>query len=491
MPNIVQKDFYGFVVDSAGNVIGAVNRYGVVAPIGSLPPDVFASQLAAPSSTAALSAQLAGLGVSAAVRSTARVAVASVGDSISRNNYTNLASGGNIGQVRGWTGFGAWVAMAAGLTGGACWADVYACEGYSGKRTDEILALLQPAGTTETWGPASTIPVGIASRTPQIVVDMSGTNDLTYYENAADAYGIAKTVAGRLAIWNYIRSVGAQPVALSLLPRTAPAAFANRVPAYNAAIKAAAAAANVPFVDVYTGCANADGTWKPGFIYHQGVNDITGLHPSWLATSTVIAPALAATLKSIIYQGRSIPRIAPGNGPLYSTAFVNANGDYFKNWGDGALPNTTGWVSRYDPQGDSSFGLITPTIDAAGGGTIQFIKPVQSGSTYADWRSPAVTVAAGQRFLAFADVKFKSADGLGGLSFLVTDSTYQPMASFAVATGESPVGFDGPVGRIALDYIVPTGVTGVYITAVINRSSGGTSGSDAIQIANVGQIRLA
>jgi lysophospholipase L1-like esterase len=67
MSQTIQKDFYGLVVDDYGSVIGAVNRYGVVTPIGSIPDQTHLDQhqkfAASGANLAAHAAEHAGLGV--------------------------------------------------------------------------------------------------------------------------------------------------------------------------------------------------------------------------------------------------------------------------------------------------------------------------------------------------------------------------------------------------------------------------------------------
>lgn len=424
------------------------------------------------------------------IDTTSRVSVGAIGDSISRNNYTNTASGGSIGAVRTWTAFGAWLALAAYLTDGLCIPDVYAVEGYSGQRTDEILTSALSNTATEAWGVASTIPVGVRARPQQIVVDMSGTNDQTYYESLSDANGISKTVAGRRAIWNYIRATGARPVALSLLPRNSPALYGNRTAAYNAAIADAAAQDGVPFADAYRLCANADGTWRTGFTYKAGSDDAIGLHPSWLATQQ-IAIALAPALRSLIGSAPIVPRVVPGNSALYSVAFKTGPGDYFKQFVDGAFPSLSGTTSRYDPQADSTFALVTPSIDPSGGGTVEFRKPTNSGGGYADWTMTPVAVVAGQEYWFFADVEVDKADAFAAFSIGISDNSYQPMAAWALSK-DHPSGASQKRFRLSLYYKVPTGVTVARPIITVNISAGGVAGSlNRIRMANVAHVRVA
>lgn len=66
---------------------------------------------------------------------------------------------------------------------GRAWANIYAVEGYSGQRTDQIFdQMLQP---TATINPTHITPtkVGVLACKPDIVIEFSGTNDNYFQEN--------------------------------------------------------------------------------------------------------------------------------------------------------------------------------------------------------------------------------------------------------------------------------------------------------------------
>lgn len=440
------------------------------------------------------------------------VSVGGIGDSIVRNNYSGLNSGGLAGWIRKSTGFGCWITYACALSGGRAYPDVYAYEGYSGNTGDQILAAALDASATETWGAASTIPIGIRARTPKVVFDMSGTNNLylSTLANVTNGTSLQRAIAERRAIWAYLRACGALPIAMSLLPMQGStagtggmtgAACAPYVPAWNTAMKAAADADSVPWVDGYTPCAaSSGGGWKAGYVYHNGADDAIGLHPSALA-SLAIGAAAAQVLISAIAAAPALPRIYDGSSPIYSAAFVSGgNRQYFSNFSNPLFSSTTGWASRYDPDGDSSFGLYTPTQDVAGGGTLRFVKPSAATTRYADWRGPTLAVTAGQEYIVFADVRLKQCDALAATGFQIADDTsasasrYQPLAVTDISSREAPVGsvIDSGVMRMALYYKVPTSITAVCPMVVINRGvTGGSSGlQDEVYISNLGQLRL-
>lgn len=438
------------------------------------------------------------------------VAVAAIGDSIVRNQYTPANAGGLVGTRRTVTAFGAWAQWACFFSGQA-YLDLYAMEGYSGYRADEILAAAQSATATELWGAASTIGIGIRQRTPQIVFDMSGTNDAYQATSTTigDGTALAKAIAGRRAIWSYLRACGSLPIALSLLPMQGTTAgsggltgaqLAPYIPAWNVAMQAAAVADGVPWVDGYTPCAAASGGgWKPGYTYHNAADDVTGLHPSLLA-SIEIGRAAALVLNQAIASAPSLPRIYPGNSPIYSATF--ASGDprtFFANFSNPLFSSTTGWASRYDPQSDSSFGLYTPSQDV-NGGTLRMRKPSNAGSRYADWSGPSLSVNAGEEYLFFCDYRVSSFDGWAAIALGVCDNTsgsasrYQHLAVMNISAKDVPVGtsIDTGVCRVVLYYKVPASVTTVAPLVVVSRESGGVAGGvDDVYISNMLQVRLA
>ena len=440
------------------------------------------------------------------------VSVGVIGDSIARNNYSATNSGGLVGTIRKSTGFGCWVTYACALSGGRAYPDVYAYEGYSGNTGDQILAAALDASVTELWGPASTIAIGIRARTPKLVFDMSGTNNLylSTLANVQNGTALARAVAERRAIWAYLRACGALPIALSLLPMQGSTAgsggltgavCAPYVPAWNTAMQAAAVIDGVPWVDGYTPCAIVSGGgWKTGYVYHNGADDVIGLHPSALA-SLAIGAAAGAVLNAAISGAPALPTIYDGSSPIYAAAFAaGGNRQYFSNFSNPLFTSTTGWASRYDPEGDSSLALYTPTQDTTGGGTLRFVKPSNAGTRYADWRGPPLAVTAGQEYLAFFSVRFKQCDSLAAVQVHIADDTsasgsrYQPMAVTDISNREAPAGtaVDSGVLRMALYYKVPTGVNAVCPMVVVNRgTAGGTAGQqDEIYLSNLGQLRL-
>lgn len=199
----------------------------------------------------------------------------SISDSIGRNGITgstaNLAS---VGPTVSFTSR-SWQVFAAMLSGRKFWVNPYAIEGYSGFRTEQVAEVMLPATATAAIGTAydSTVPFGVLASAPDFCFDCTGTNDL-----GASAT-IAAMLDGKRKIWDRLLSNGILPVALSMMPRSAPASFASSVPAWNAAIQTLASDWGVPFVDVYSSLVAANGSWLTGYTYTNNADDPAGLHP--------------------------------------------------------------------------------------------------------------------------------------------------------------------------------------------------------------------
>jgi hypothetical protein len=449
------------------------------------------------------------------------VVVSAAGDSIVRNMYSPSAAGGPAGTYRRWTGFGAWLMWASFYSGGKFWADTYALEGYSGNRTFQVYNLLQSDTATEGWGAQATaaansattqtIAVGLRARTCQIVVDMSGTNDMLYAPSAqiVDGSALQRAIAGRRAIWAYMRTIGKSPAALSLLPREGSLnggagtmtqdQLKPYVPTWNAAMKAAAEADGVPWIDAYAVCAAAGGGWKTGYVYHNGADDPTYLHPSLLA-SMEIGKAAVPVLSSMIASAPAIPRILLGASEIYNNAFVAGDPrTFYDNFDSGLFPSTEGWGLNFDPQGDSTLTVFTPTQDVSGGGTLRLRKPSSASTGYASYLGPSKTVAAGQERLFIFDVRFVSFDSFSSFAVKIVDRTSgstsinQPIASLDISGREAPAltAWDTGVGRFVLYYKIPTGITTIAPMLEINRAAGGAAGGfDELYVSNMPQIRL-
>lgn len=438
------------------------------------------------------------------------VTLAVVGDSTARNQYSPINHGGLVGDSRMPTVFGGFVELAAYMTGGLAYPDLYAYEGYSGQKTDQILASFLTASATENYGVAETIAIGIQARKPTITFDTSGTNDMIYAPIADMTSGdaLARCIAGRRQIWAFLRACGSTPVAVSLFPaqgsyQTSGSCMTQEqlIPykvIWNAALKAAALQDGVAWLDAYTPCADGAGHWKPGYIRHNGVDDTYGIHPSLLA-SMAIAPYAAAIVCAAVTQSPRIPRLYAGGSPVYSAAFVASDKrQYFGSFAGALFPDASSWSIRSNPQANMVLALSAPSQDA-NGGTLKCSKPATNAAGYGDSIGTNKTVIAGQEYLWFADIRFYQCDGYAALAVNISDQTpasgsfCQPICSCGIESLSIPAlsSFDSGVLRVAGYYRVPVGVTTVAPMIVINRDAGGAStGEDAVYISNFGQLRL-
>jgi len=104
---------------------------------------------------------------------------------------------------------------------------------------------------------------------PDIVVLQGGTNDVRRRGSRAVASVNLEAMVGQ------IRSAGAEPVLVTIVPQQFPGGRTNatRVNSMNVVIKAVAARTGTPLVDAYPALATARGAWRAGLT-------IDGIHPS-------------------------------------------------------------------------------------------------------------------------------------------------------------------------------------------------------------------
>lgn len=227
-----------------------------------------------------------------------------LGDSIARNQFSyNVTNTARIGTAYVFTGraFALWITQ---LLGRRAWLNVYACEGYSGYRSEQVFGAMLPPNYTVPIGAANdaTIPYGVLSNAPKLCFEVSGTNNL----GAGDS--LQTMLQGRRAIWTRMLSNGILPVVVSLMPRSSPAINGGLVPTWNAALAAECVKWGLPFIDAYTPCANSDGTWKTGYTYINNADDPAGLHPGNEACQA-IAAAGYAVLAPLLGLGQQTPTI--------------------------------------------------------------------------------------------------------------------------------------------------------------------------------------
>jgi hypothetical protein len=462
-------------------------------------------------------------GAVAGIRSATVPTMGVLGDSFAQNQFQDVFFGGLAGYVRSIQPQFSFVAQACYLSGGAFHPDPYSFEGYSGKRTDEILTLaLGPTATTN-WA-QTTIAAGIQNRKPTFTLVTPPTNDLnqTTRVDLASGAGLARAIAGQRALWAYVRACGSSPIAMSLLPGNGtwqfePTAGATQTatitelralkPAWNAALKAAATADGVPWFDGYAVTANPDGSWLAGMIqgsYTGGPfngnlvgEDPFGIHPG-LNAMQPLGAALSALTKTLIAAAPSVPRLYPGGNPIQSAAYVaDARGGWV-NFDTGLFPDLSNISFDINQASAASAALLTPTIDIAGGGTVQISKPTGAvASVSRAYAGPAKTVVAGQSYLFRVDVRVQQGDPFTTMSVQICDGTSgsgslnQPLTKYGFTGGQSRTAIDTGVLTVMLPFVVPAGVNSLKAYLTIEGSASGTAGgTDRLSAANLGMRRL-
>jgi lysophospholipase L1-like esterase len=418
------------------------------------------------------------------------IVVGGVGDSIIQNHYGSVDSAGLAGVHRSIQLGGAWLHWACGLLDGMCIPDVYALEGNSGLKTWEIIAALKAPNATIPYGVSETIAVGLAARRPDIAIDMSGTNDVTYYNGLSDAQGPAKSAAFRQQIWAYIRSLGIQPMAMSMLPRDD--ALTAQSAIYNAAYKAAADADGVPWIDVYTPCAQASGLWKAGYTYRVGANDALGLHPWLQGTTKGVAPAVANALRELCSPAK-IPRLVAGGYLDNEANFATDNRFYYGQPVDGRFP-TTQFAVRIDGDANCAVSIAANTIDSAGGNTLETTKATGAAASYSDTlSSTGYAVTPGREYITILDVQFEYTGSVySNMTVQVVNQENRALTEAYIENRNFTAPTKMSVYRLTLRYKAPIGTTSIKLMTAVNRLAGGVAGGqDIIRIANVSHLRVA
>ena len=312
--------------------------------------------------------------------------------------------GATVGGVRA-TAKG-WPFHAGMLSGRKFWVDPFACEGYSGFRTDQIQAAILPAGSMTSYGPTGqkvSVPYGIRSTGVKRAMVCALINDLTY-EGGLQGTTTPTTTAAitRLrSLWAAVRSFGIEPVNISIGPRND--SYSGAIPAWFAAEAAAAAADGVQNIDILTPCSNNGMTWKLGYDWANGVEDPTFLHPGadgcWLG----IAPAIAAAITSTRTQCPTLTTATQAT--LVRGAQSVAVSVISTGW-DGLFGSASNWPARFSTGG-------TPTRSVSSGGIaqvgnrFQVACAPQATNFQTDFVSPTLTgLTIGQRYGVLLRVKF-------------------------------------------------------------------------------------
>lgn len=403
------------------------------------------------------------------------VSFGGLGDSITRNEYTPSSQSG-LGTTYIWTGR-AWGLWACQQSARLAWANVYAFEGYSGYRTDQILAAMLPVNSTVPWGASGTsfIPYGVRACKPNYCFVQAGVNDQT------QGIAIATAVTNLVSIWAALSAAGISPIALSILPRSDNPTLAATTPAWNAAIQTAAISAGVPYINIYDCCAAfSGGPFITGYDYIGGIPDPLGLHPGnegCQAIAGVISPVLSGII---------LLPLNPSTSPMMTSAstMLRVSNDRqiqvssFSDFNGGMFAFTTGWGPRLETGGGPS------TISVASGSlalygqeaTIVFPAPI-SGSFYSDRIGPAaITVVPGSRY-GFAGRMSYSAGSLTDALVIGLQGGTTPGAqlwSFGTGSGDNSTIAGQNFSQIDFyqEIVIPPGITSIRPWIIVTTSPG-------------------
>lgn len=419
--------------------------------------------------------------------------IGALGDSITNNNIGDLYSAG-MGTNMGWAGRN-WLLRTCAKLGGRAWADIRACEGFSGRRTDQVYAEQYDAAYTKNVGPsdATPIPRGVLAIMPDICIEFTGTNDLL-----ADTT-LEYMLQGRIMLWERLKQNGIVPVALSLLPRGDDVGRAALVPTWNAAIKNAADRYGVMFVDVYTPCANGSGGWRDGYDWVNDAVDPTGLHPG-AEGCEAMADAIARAITPLIGERPSTPTFISSANPAYSAAYDASKLGYEYLYGN-AFSSTSGFGIRYETDMVTSRTVSQTGLEDFGNSLVITIDSYASETGgFSDTVGPSTAVTAGDTIGFFFKLRLDSKNreesfviGLQGgstageLIYAVKNSSSNGAAS--TAEGAS---FNYEMD-IYQEIIVPTGVATVrpYISiGGSNNSSYPNIAGAVLEIANMGIVKI-
>lgn len=414
-----------------------------------------------------------------------------LGDSITQNNYANNFSAG-MGTEKGWVGRN-WVLRACAKMNRKVWANIYAVEGYSGRRTDQIYTEMKDATNTLNVGPsdATAIPDGVLATSPDMVFEMSGTNDLL-----ADL-SLGYMLQGRRMIWTRLIQNGIVPIVLSLLPREDDPDRAALVPSWNEAIKVEAERMGLVYIDIYTPCVNESGGWKAGFDFVNDAKDPTGLHPGAEACEA-IAQTIADKLDSILGARIGTPTIIDNTNNAVSAPYDSALlGDEYDLFDTGLFPSTSGWLIRFETNMVTSRTVESTEVSEYGNALVITVDSYTGASGgFTDTTGPSKSVAAGEKYGFFSRLRVAAQAPEEGFVFgLQGNSTASELiwslkggAANGSASSSSGAGFD--IIDVYQEITIPTGVTSVRPYIQFTQDSGVDTSGAQIEVAQIGMVKI-
>lgn len=416
------------------------------------------------------------------------IMIGAIGDSITRNQITTYAQ--SWGTFVAWVGRN-WLLRTAMKLHGRAWANIYAVEGYSGQRTDQIYDQMLPP--TAVINPTHTTPqpIGVLANKPDICIEFSGTNDNYFQVNSKEAM-----IAGRRAIWERLIENGITPVALSLLPNSLTDVRNTRIPEWNLAIKEEAERMGIVFVDIYTPCNDGNGHFKSGWNWNNGVPDtIDGLHPGAEACEQ-IAITVAEALDKIIGTRVSTPTVY-ANTAIYTKPYDSSKkGEEYKLFDSGVFPSVTGWTPRYENA------YLTSTRDVAAdtfskyGNTLTInLSKVAGGDGYSDTAGPAITVVAGEKYGVFFNMGFEAKNNTDSLQVGISyNNNYSELITYfmgGAGNDAASTALGASIGGTHYqEIIIPDGCTSIRLF-ISNQIKDGSliSNGQKIKLSNIGTVR--
>ncbi|WP_157443342.1 SGNH/GDSL hydrolase family protein [Curvibacter lanceolatus] len=209
MTATIQKDFYGFIVDDTGKVIGAVNRFGVPTPIGSIPDASFSASADTWLANGGHAKQHATLGLNGGFmfgNAPNRNRIILIGDSkTAMNGGTSIATpvqalGASYDCKGQFNQANFLLNHAFEVVGNA---------GIGGQKSGQILARFQ---------------TDVLSRPSEWVCGLAGTND----SSASDTGNSSTTDVNIIAMWDQAVAAGRRVLWYTIPPKTVAADAENQ-----------------------------------------------------------------------------------------------------------------------------------------------------------------------------------------------------------------------------------------------------------------------
>lgn len=416
-----------------------------------------------------------------------------LGDSITRNQLS--PENKSFGDITRWTSR-SWLPKVAMKMNRKAWANIYAVEGYSGERTDQIYNSMLDANSVLNTTHTTPQPNGVLANSPDVCIEFSGTND-NYF-----SYSLEHMITNRKLIWQRLIDNGIIPIALSLLPNSLTGDVRNtQIPTWNARIKEEASAMGIIFVDVYTPCVGDDGGFKYGLNFSLGVPDVVdGLHPG-SDGCIIIADEISKVLNERLFTRRETATVKYGNeNNTNRLAYNQADLESYKLFdSDGLFTDiSTNWQKRYDNNyllstrtaiDDNSFSQYGNTL------TVEYPYIDNSSDGYSDFFSPSIDVVAGEKYGIFFRMGFEPIDVNDRINVSVFyNEEFTPIYAFPLG-GSDGTTYDGSGNKIVngnfyQEIIIPDTCTSIRLFFEVRTKIGEKMGIRTLKLAQVGTVKI-